>query len=169
MATRSSLTLFTSIVSVTVANTVTETSLITAGIGSTVLPADFFKIGKSLRIRMMGFHSATGNPNITIKIKLNSIVVLTTGAVVCGNGTDDLVFLDALITCRAVGDLATGKIMSQGYYRELCGGPNNFQLINNSFQFNDTTIQQTLDITVEWGTADPGNTITATNIILESL
>lgn len=75
----------------TVANTVTETTLIDGGVGTLALPANFFKVGKSIRFELLGYHSSTANPNITIKVKLGSTVVLTTGAVTSGYLYEELV------------------------------------------------------------------------------
>lgn len=169
MAIGHSLKLFSQTTPKTVANSAIQTTLIDGGVGSVAFPADFFTVGKTLRIKMFGFHSATAGPTIQMRVKLNSTVILDTGTVNTGNGTNDLMELDALITCNAVGDGATGKVLAQGTYLEYGAGPGEHQMVNSSFVFLDTEIAQTLDITVQWGTADPGNTITSTNILVEAI
>lgn len=151
----------------TVANTVDETTLVSTGQGSVTIPANTFSVGKSFIFLMSGFHSATGNPNITIKVKLNSTVIATTGVVSSGNGTNNYFEVRANLTCRTTG--SSGTISCQGYYTESGGGGNGFSMVNTSPVTVDTTIDQDVDITVTWGTADSGNTITATNFTIRKL
>lgn len=158
--------LFTQTDTVTVANTVTETTLSGTGVGSLTIPANFFIIGRTLRIRGFGYHSSTGNPTITLRFKLGSTTIGTvTGA--SGNGSNDGFEFDGVLTCRTTG--ASGTIQAQGSYQEL--QPNG--LIegggNTSTTTINTTTSQTLSITVQWGTASASNTISLTNLILESL
>lgn len=148
----------------TVANTVTETSLIDGGVGSLTLPANFFNVGKTLKFELLGFHSAVTNPTIRMRVKIGSVVLCDTGAVNSANSTNDLVQLNAIITGYTTG--ATGSVHGHGYYQELGSGFNNFQMVNTSPVTIDTTVSNTVDITVEWGTASASNTITSTNVII---
>lgn len=151
---------------VTVANTTSETALSGTGVGSLVLPANFFIIGRTIRLRGFGYHSSTGNPTITFKVKFGSTVVGTvTGA--SGNGTNDGFEFDGVITCRTTG--ASGTVQPQGKYQEL----HSLGLIEGGGATStvtiDTTVSQTLSLTIQWGTANAGNTISLTNFILERL
>jgi hypothetical protein len=147
-----------------VVNTVTETTISDTGYGSLVLPANFLTVGKCLKIRGYGIHSSTGNPTITLKIKLGSTVVGTvTGT--SGNGTNDEFQFEGILVCRTVG--ASGTVQTNGSYFELHGsglieGGGGLVTLN-------TTISQTLSVTFEWGTASAGNTLTLKNLILECL
>jgi len=144
--------------SVTVANSVVETSLLTS---TTTLPANFFSASKQIVLRLRGYHSAVSNPTIRIKVKLGSVVVLDTTAIVSGNSTNEYFDIDGVICCRTTG--ATGTVMGQGFYLECGGGGNHFGMVNTSAVTIDTTTTQVFDITVQWGTASASNTITATN------
>ncbi len=159
--------LFTQTADATVANTVTETTLVGTGVGSMTLPANFFAVGKTLRIKMHGYHSSTASPTIRIKVKLGSTVVLDTTAVGSKNGTNEAVEMDGVITCRTTG--ATGTVYSQGQYHELQNPAVDAPMLNTTATTIDTTASQVVAITAEWGTADPGNTITSTNLVLEVL
>jgi hypothetical protein len=142
---------------VTVANTVTETSILTS---TYTLPANFFKVGKTLSIKLTGFHSAVSNPNINIKIKFGSTVILTTGTVSSGNSANAYCEINALITCYATG--AVGTVSAQGMYNELGGGADAFPMTNTSTIAIDTTAAQVLDVTLTWGIASTSNTSTFT-------
>ena len=63
----------------------------------------------------------------------------------------------------------TGSVIGHGYWQELGAGPNNFQMINTAAVTIDTTNDQTIDVTVQWGTASASNTITSTNVVVELL
>jgi hypothetical protein len=158
--------LFVQTQTVTVANTTTETTLLGTGVGSLILPANFLIAGRSIRVRGFGYHSSTGNPTVTIRFKLGTTTVGTiTGA--GGNGTNDGFEFDGILTCRTTG--ASGTVQAQGKYQELHpaglieGGG------NTSTTTLDTTINNQLNITFQWGTASASNTISLTNFILERL
>lgn len=158
--------LFTQTNTVTVANTVTETALTGTGVGSLTLPANFFVAGKTLRLRMWGYHSSTANPTITAKIKLGSTVIGTmTGS--SGNGSNDTFIVWGDITCRTTG--AAGTVFTQGEYNEIHSSGLKIGTKNTATNTIDTTASQAVSITIQWGTADVGNTISATNFTLEVL
>lgn len=160
-------TLFCQTTDKTVANTASETSLIDGGVGQLVILEDTLKVGDTIRVALQGYHSAVSTPTIRIRVKLNSVVMLDTGAVATGNSTDRLVELSALLTVRTLG--ATGSIIGHGYWQELGAGANNFPMINTAAVTFDSTIDQTFDVTIEWGTASASNTVTSTNVVIELL
>ena len=159
--------LFTQTDTVTVADTVTETALTGTGVGTLTLPANFFVAGKTLKIRALGYHSSTASPNITLRFKLGSTTVLTTGTISSGNATDEAWICDAFLTCRTTG--ATGTVIGQGYYDELHGVGSTGGMVNTAATTIDTTASQAISLTVEWGTANAGNTISCTNLVIEIL
>lgn len=151
---------------VTVGNTVTETTLVGTGQGSATLPANFFFVGKTIRCKMLGFHSSTGGPTVTFRFKLGGTTVATaTGA--SGNGTNDGFMVEVYITCRSIG--ATGTIFAQGQYAELHSGGLVDGLTPTATTTVDTTGTLAVNITIEWGTAVAGNTASATNFTIENI
>ena len=153
-------TLFTQTQSVTVANTVTETTLIGTGTGSVTLTANYGLTGKNVLIEGFGYHSSTGNPTIRIRIYKGSTLLLDTTAITSGNGTNDLIQIRANICWRS-----TTSVFSQGFYQESGGVANNFPMTNTAATTVNTN-SEALNITVTWGTADPGNSITLTNLTI---
>lgn len=159
--------LFRQTASVTVANTVTETTLTGTGTGSLTLPVNFLKAGTTLKVRVFGTHSAALVPTIEIKVKIGSVTVLDTGIVNSGNSTNALLDIEGWITCRTTG--ATGTVFSQGWYTERSGGTvTTYQMVNTSTSTIDTTATQLVDVTLQWGTASVSDTATATNLVIES-
>lgn len=160
--------LYSQAASVTVANTITTTSIISAtgAQGSVTLPANFFSApGVALKIRVWGIHSATGNPTIDWKVSIGGTTVLDTTAVTSGNSTNQAFDIDAVITCRTTG--TTGTVMGQGKYIEV--GNALFPMSNTGTQTINTTISNVIDINVTWGTASASNTITASNVVLQGV
>lgn len=157
-------TLFTQTATKTVANTAVETTLFNTGVGSLTIPAGLIIVGRTLRFWITGIHSAIGNPNITINLKVDGVTIATTGAVSSGNSTNAYFEVRAFATCYTTG--TSGTIWLQGYYSELGGGQNSFPITRTTALTLDTTIDHVIDVTVTWGTASNSNTITATNAII---
>jgi len=157
--------LFTQTQTVTVANTAVETSLVGTGVGSVVIPANFFYVGRSLNIRVWGVHSSVANPNVTVNVKLNGSTVMTTGAHTSGNGTNDTFEMQGIITCRSTGVM--GTVFSQGFYDEYNQNGAKQGMANTGTNTVDTTGPLTFDITFTWGTMSASNTISATNLTLQ--
>lgn len=59
--------------------------------------------------------------------------------------------------------------MSQGQYLELHTGGAFEGMKNTATVAVDTTTSQTITVTAQWGTANASNTITLTNLTVESL
>jgi hypothetical protein len=150
---------------ITVGNTVTETSVITGatGSGSPTLSAGFFTAGKTIRVVVWGYHSAAAAPTIEWKMKLGAVTVLDTTAIATNNSTNQEILAQGYITCRTTG--AMGTFFSQGRYEELTHLDS--QMVNTATATVDTTASQLVDVTVQWGTAAVGNTVTVTNVSIE--
>lgn len=141
----------------TVANTTTETTIGGPGEGSTTIPSTLLKFPQHFLLRAQGIVSNTATPTINIRFKLNGVTFASTGAQTLGSVSNDhwSAFIDFLI--RSEG--STGTVMVTGGF--LTSNNDHFAMINTAVQTIDTTIDQTFDITAEWGTASASNTITS--------
>jgi len=150
--------------SVTVGNTVSELTLLGTGQGSLTLGANFFRAGKSFRIWARGVISDTGTPTLRIRVKLGATTILDTTAVtLAGTLSNNEWEMNCLVTCRTVG--VSGTVFAQGHFQEF---PNNrLGMPNTTTSTIDTTASQVINITALWGTADPANTMTCTNVMIE--
>ncbi len=170
--------LYTATASATVANTTSETSIIGTGIGSLTMPATavealpvttvpFWFAGKTIRVRVMGYISQlVAGPNRTVKIYLGSTALGTIGPSSVATAVTDKGFMyEFLTTCRTTG--ATGTAFTQGTLFHSGLGQNYMNA--TSAVTIDTTTAAALDVKFTWGTGDPGNTITATNVTVEAL
>jgi hypothetical protein len=152
----------------TVANTTSETSLIPTGVGSATLAANSFSAGKVLRIRLSGKYGTKTAPagDITIKVKLGSTVVNTSGTHSVDPGeTDQFWTVDLCLTCRTTG--ASGTVIGQTSWNHSVAGAVSTAMqvapmVANSAVTIDTTTSQAVDVTAQWSTANASNTITTT-------
>lgn len=156
---------FTATADATIANTVSETSLIGTGIGTKTLPANFLVIGKTIRVKTRGYLSDTLTPTLNFKFKLGSTQIVATSAITLGVGISNVGYeAEFELTCRTTG--ASGTVYGQG--RVIVNGV----AVNATATATatiDTTATQVVDISGTWGTASASNTITTSNAVLEAL
>ena len=150
--------------SATVTNTTTETSVIGTGVGSLTVPADTFLRGDSYHAKIGGVISAQNGDDITINIKTGSTVLASTGSIslspVTALGWElELDFTIASLT-------ATGSMCTNGNfaYNRDTGSLEGF--VFQDVQTIDTTIANTLDVTVTWGQAKTQDQIYSANFVL---
>ena len=148
--------------SVPITNTTVETSLINGGVGSLSVPANGFQVGDSFRAVVAGVLNATNNQTIRIRAKSGSVILLDSTAQPISNITNDVFSLNVDFTIRALGTAGVASIVSLGtfHYVKTSNAATEgfaFNVVNNTTF--DTTISNTLNITVEWGAADLGNNI----------
>lgn len=152
-----------------ITDTIVETSLINGGVGSLSVPANGFKIGDSFRAVVAGVLNVTNNQTITIRVKTGSVILLDSGPQSISNITNDVFSLNIDFTIRQLGIAGIASIVSLGtfnYTKTSNATLQGFAFNNvNNTTFN-TTIPNTLDITVQWGAADPSNSIYSDTFIL---
>jgi len=153
-----------------VTNTTTESTLIGTGVGTLSVPANGFSVGDSFRAVFGGVMNAGNNETIRIKLKSGSVILLDSGLQNTGSSViDDVWSLNVDFTIRQIGTAGVASIVSLGSFHYT--KTNNasvqgfgFNVVNNT-TFN-TTISNTLDVTVQWGSASTGNNIYSDIFIL---
>jgi hypothetical protein len=149
--------------SIPVTATTVESSLINGGVGSLSVPANGFQVGDSFRAVMAGVMNAANNQTIRIKVKAGSIVLLDSGVQSLSNSIiNDVWSLNVDFTIRQIGGATVASIASLGTFHYTKTSNASLQ----GFAFNvvndttfDTTISNTLDITIQWGSNNINNTI----------
>lgn len=152
-----------------ITNTTVETSLINGGVGSLSVSANNFRVGDSFRAVMAGVLNVANNQTIRIKVKAGSIILLDSGVQPISNITNDVFSLNIDFTIRQVGVAGVASIVSLGtfHYVKTSNAATEgfaFNTVNNTTF--DTTVSNTLGITVEWGAANAGNSIYSDIFIL---
>lgn len=150
-----------------IADTTVETSQFgTGNAGSSrTIDANTTVVGATYHIRLNGYISNTGTPNATIRIKIGGVTLVTSGPVALPSGLTNA-FVETLFTftVRSIG--ATGTVRGQGHTKLISGALGttyNRQLTMTADATIDFTVNNEVDITYEWGTASPSNSLTITN------
>lgn len=142
---------------ITVANTVTESSIVGTGEGTLTIPANSVAVGNRFSFSAQGRLSSAGNPTLRLQIKLNAVALGDIGAATIGNNADNHWILEGEAVVRSLG--VTGTMAFAGVFVTESG--DHFGFVNTVPVVIDTTISQTADITATWGTPLAGNTITS--------
>lgn len=140
-----------------ITNTTTETSLLDGGVGTLFIPANGFKVGDSFHAILSGHVSSVNNDTLRIRIKSNVIVLADTGLITMAGSTGKHWKLEVYFTIRALGGSGTAKIATAGAFMYTKDASNAFEGINFSTETStgfDTTIDNRLVITAQWGSAD---------------
>lgn len=152
-----------------ITNTTTETSLINGGVGTLTVPANAFKVGDSFRAVMAGILNVANNQTIRIRVKSGSVILLDSLAQPITNITNDVFSLNVDFTIRQLGASGVASIVSLATFHYVKTSNASVQ----GFAFNqvnsttfDTTVSNTLNITVQWGAANTGNSIFSDIFIL---
>ena len=145
---------------------ITETSVIGTGVGSLTIPANAFKVGDSFHGKIGGIISDTANgDDITIRIKAGATVLATTGAFALDTtaGTGEGWEMELDFTIATLG--ATGSICTNGNFAYTKTNDKKVSgYVFQDVQPINTTVSNTLDITVEW--AQAGQNIYSANFVL---
>jgi hypothetical protein len=158
--------------SIPVTATTTETTLINGGIGTLSVPANGFNIGDSFRGIFGGVLNAANNQTIRLRVKTGAVVLLDSGNQPITNITNDVFSLNIDFTIRTLGGAGVASIVSLGafHYTKTSNATVQgfaFNVVNNT-TFN-TTIPNTLDVTVQWGSNNAGNSIYSDIFILNKI
>jgi len=154
--------------SATVVNTITETTLLDGGIGSLSVPANYFNPGDSFNVKIGGIVSANNGNTITVSVKSGSLILGTITVTFTNGVTNRSWDFQTDFTIRTIGGPTVASIMSNGTFMynvnsDIYGG--GFSTLNNTTF--DTTVSNTLDFTVTWGSASVNNSIYSSMAILK--
>lgn len=147
---------------VTLANTTEEVSLVGYGTGSTLFPADYFFVGKTLEIKTAGILSGTNNDTGTIRIYLGENEIVESVATFPATITNAQYDMWFTLTC-----ISANTFIGQGYTRILAGVGLQTAYTRPIKLLSPITIATNqaynMDITYQWSAARTTNSITSTN------
>jgi len=158
--------------SVVVSATTVESSIINGGIGSLSVPANGFSIGDSFRADFGGLLSAKNNDTIRIRVKSGSVVLADSGAQTLQASTNDVWQFSVNFTVRQVGTAGVASIVTLGVFHTTKQSNGNqtgfaFNFINNTTF--DTTTPNTLDVTAQFSSNSPLNSIYSDIFVLNKI
>lgn len=145
-----------------VTNTTTPTNILGSGVGSLTVPANGFSVGDSFHCNIKGQISALNNETLLIELKSGAVTLASSGSLTLPTMTSQPFELEADFTIRAIGGATTASIFTCAEFNYIQNSGTSFQgkmfqsLNNTTF---DTTISNTLEVHVTWGTASASNSI----------
>lgn len=147
---------------VTITDTTAESSLIDIGVGTLTVDADGFQEGDSFQGSMMGIFSSLNNARITFRVKSDTVILADSGIQTLPLTNNSVFLLTLNFTIRRKGAAGEAEIVTYGTFYDIKQSNSQQQGFSfysiNSTTF-DTTISNTLDVTVEWGGASISNSI----------
>lgn len=167
-------TLFTQTGTKTVAATTSETSIIGMGMGTTLVAASAWVVGKSWRLQIRGLYSVPllNLGTLTFRVKFGTVTISSgVAASLLANISNAPFVGESLITCRSTGSSGTVTSMGGITYGVGNNSPANSTIVNNGSTpvTVDTTADMSVDVTVQWSNNTAGNTISSLNVTLEEL
>lgn len=143
-------------------NTTTETTLIGSGQGSLQVTANTFAVGSSYILKMCGNISCLNNSDIVLNVKSGSVVLGTTGTIQLPQINAQTFELELNFTVRQIGVSGVADIVMNGEFAYIQHSSTDLQghtfISQNNTTF-DTTVNNTLDVTWAWASADASNRI----------
>lgn len=150
--------------------TTVETTIIGPGVGTLSVPANGFQIGDSFQCALDGVISCVGSATIHVRVKtLAGVLLADTGVIDLEAATSKSWLLTLYFTIRTLGGAGTASVSSGGLFSYIKNSGINFEgyvLTNINTTTFDTTIDNILDVTIEWNTNNGGNSILSRNFTL---
>jgi hypothetical protein len=150
--------------------TIVETTILGPGVGTLTVPANGFQIGDSFQASLDGIISCVGTATIHVRVKtLTGVLLADTGIIALDAATSKSWLLNLYFTVRTLGGAGTASVSSGGLFSYIKNSGTNFEgyvLSNVNNTTFDTTINNTLDVTIEWNTNNGGNSILSRNFTL---
>lgn len=146
-----------------------EASLIGAGVGSLIVPANAFKVGDSFTAKMCGQLSCGNNQILHIRVRSNGVIIIDALQHTLSTTTSKYFDLVLDFTVTKLGAAGVGELFANGVFTYNKNSSNaiegvNFGLIDSTLF--STTVSNTLNITAQWITSNEANTIRSQNFTL---
>lgn len=158
--------------SAVVSATTVESTLIDGGIGTLSVPANGFSVGDSFRADFGGLLSAKNNDTLRIRVKAGSIVLADSGPQTMTTSTDDVWQFSVNFTIRQTGSTNVASIVSLGVFhttKQSNGQQTGFAFNTVNSTTFDTTISNTLNVTAQWSSNSPLNSIYSDIFVLNKI
>lgn len=156
----------------TIENTTEETSMFSGtAIGSLIIPANYFQIGRMARIRVRGYISTGSGQDSTFRIKLNGATLIENTGTLPNGLSNNYVESVFDLVCYKQG--ATGAIRGMGrtFIHTSIGVAQAYMrpLVMLTDAELDTTQAMAVDQTYQWANALPENSLTITHAMVKTL
>ena len=142
--------------------TTTESTLIDGGVGTLTIPANGFTVGDSFVASFSGIMSAKNNDTITIRVKSGATILADSGALTLPTIANQVWSLMIEFTVRTIGGVGVASVVTLGQMhilKKASGSQEGFGFNTVNTTTFDTTISNTLDVTVQWSSNSALNSI----------
>lgn len=142
--------------------TTTESAILSAGVGSLIVPPDTFQVGDTFNCVVKGHLSTHNNDTIIFRIKSGSTILADSSAITMPTLTSKHFELDLVFTVRATGPSGVAQLVTHGnfcYNKNSSNAYEGEQFIDSITTGFDTTVANSLDITVQFNSTNAGNSI----------
>ena len=152
---------------------IAEQNIVGTGVGTLSVPPNTFQIGDSFTVAIDGIINCVSSATIHVHVRTTSGVLLAdTGAIPLFAATNKAWLLSLYFTIRTLGAPTIASISSGGIFSYIRNGGTQFEgfvlsKINNT-DF-DTTVTNNLIVTVQFNTANAGNTVQSYNFTLQKV
>jgi fibronectin-binding autotransporter adhesin len=154
--------------STSVTNTVTETTIISVLRGTMTTPANFFVIGKMVRLVIRGTLNNLAAATLQLRWFYGATVIATTGVQTIV-GTNTGVYFEASLYVTCVNNGSTGSFYSMGQFSYDNGSTGQVQGAPNTGTTVNCTTANAFDCKATWGAASASDVITSYTMVFESL
>ena len=133
-------------------------------VGNRSTPGNSFQIGDSFKVKLAGNFNSVNGDTMTIRLKggLNSLIDLATAIIPLNNSSGTFFNIDVDFNIRQIGPAGVASLITNFTftYNQTAGGNfQGFQLVDiNNTTFNTQIINE-LDITAQFSSPNPGNSI----------
>lgn len=158
--------------STVVTGTIAESTLIGAGAGTLSVLANQFSVGDSFRADLGGVLSTANNETIRIRVKSGAVVLADTGTQTISNVSNNVWSLSINFTIRQTGAAGVASIVTLqtfNYAKTVNGTIEGFSSNTVNSTTFDTTVNNTLDVTVQFGSTSGTNNIYSDIFVLNKI
>jgi hypothetical protein len=147
-------------------------TLIGTGVGNLSVPENRFSVGDSFRGDFGGLMSAKNGEDLRILIRSNTVVLADSGFQNMGALTNAVWSLSLDFTIRQVGGTGVASVVTFSnflFVKQSNGNAEGFGFNNINNTNFDTTISNTLEVTAQWSSTDPTNSIYSDIFVLQKI
>lgn len=153
--------------------TITEGTIVGAGVGTLSVPANGFFVGASFRADLGGMLSSKNGDTLRIRVEtVAGVVLLDSLQQTMPNTINNIWQLAINFTVRQLGGVGVASVVSLGefHYTKTSNGTQEgfaFNTVNNTTF--DTTIPNTLTVTAQWSSSSALNSIYSDIFVLNKI
>lgn len=131
------------------------------------ITSNMFKVGNTLKVVASGVFTSSGGPTLQFRVKFGSTNLVVFTAQTGQTGVSDVPFIiTAYIPIRSLGTSGTVMPFGELNIKTAAGTGTVEPIVSVSAVTVDTTVAQTLQVSLQWSVAAAGNTATLKSLLV---